>query len=138
MPNTLYTLGYTGNSIDHLKALVEQGAVILDIRMSPRSRVPQWNQGNLLRVLSSAYKWQPALGNRNYKNGGPIEISEPELGLWILKTSLSHKPVILLYACPNVETCHRKTVADMAISAGIVSTVRHLGPGERLEEVGNG
>jgi uncharacterized protein (DUF488 family) len=64
----LYTFGYSGKQPEELHTLAEQlDALVADIRFSPRSRVPHWNGGSLVRRLGHRYRHLPALGNRNYK-----------------------------------------------------------------------
>lgn len=110
----LYTFGYHGKSVADLKTLAESlGAVVADIRLTPRSRIPQWNIRKMASALGEAcYRHLPELGNRNYKNGGPIEIAELEPGLAKLWALLQASPVILVCACAHVEKCHRRVVAD--------------------------
>ena len=68
----LYTFGYGGRRPDQLRTLaVRLDGVLVDIRFSPRSRIPDWSAGRLRKVLGERYRHLPALGNRNYK-GGPI------------------------------------------------------------------
>src|SRR3989304_1754216 len=47
----LYTLGYTGLKPETILAAAEYlNALIVDIRISPLSRVPHWNQAHLRQV----------------------------------------------------------------------------------------
>jgi uncharacterized protein (DUF488 family) len=112
--NTLYTLGYTGIRPAQLLAKADAlGALVLDIRYSPRSRVGQWTGTELNRLLGLRYRHLPELGNVNYKEGGPIEINMPTVGVQQVVSILNTQPAILLCACPDVDTCHRKIVAEM-------------------------
>lgn len=112
--STIYTLGYTGCKPEDLKiAAKKHHLVVLDTRYSPMSRNPGWGIINLRGLLQGDYRAIPALGNKNYKNGGPIEILDLPDGLRFadqyLKRGIS---VLLLCACPHLETCHRKLVAE--------------------------
>ena len=46
--------------------------MVVDIRFSPRSRIPDWSGGRLQKLLESRCHHLPVLGNRKYK-GGPVE-----------------------------------------------------------------
>lgn len=128
--NTLYTLGYTGIKPAQLLAkAIELQAIVLDTRYSPRSRAPQWNGMELARLLGQHYQHAPALGNINYKNGGPIEINMPRVGTQQVVSMLVTQSVILLCACPEVSTCHRRVVAEM-VQAACQCEVIHLGKGD--------
>ena len=48
--NPIYTFGYANADLADLVALAEQGAVIVDIRYHPTSRLPQWRQEALRRA----------------------------------------------------------------------------------------
>jgi uncharacterized protein (DUF488 family) len=121
----LYTFGYSGKQPDELLALAEQlDAIVVDIRFSPRSRVPQWSGGRLARLLGDRYCHLPALGNRNYK-GGPIELVDLETGIAQVADLLAHQPVILLCVCGDVQHCHRRLAAE-AIAARYGAPLTHL------------
>lgn len=50
----IYTMGYAGLTMDRLIEVVEtycKADVLFDVRSSPRSRNPVWNQSNLTRWL---------------------------------------------------------------------------------------
>jgi uncharacterized protein (DUF488 family) len=125
--NTLYTLGYTGiKPAQLLQKATELKAIVLDTRYSPRSRAPQWNGLELQNLLGQQYQHLPALGNINYKSGGPIEINLPKVGTQQVVSILAGQAAILLCACPDVETCHRRIVAEM-VQAACGCEVIHLG-----------
>ena len=70
----IYTIGYTGIPFAQLQAFLDaHQAFLVDIRYSPRSRNPVYNQKALQAALSGRYVHVGELGNRNYK-GGPIAI----------------------------------------------------------------
>ncbi|GAB4440932.1 MAG: hypothetical protein Kow0031_22890 [Anaerolineae bacterium] len=112
MYHPLYTYGYSGRQPYHLRALAEHlDAVVVDIRFSPRSRVPDWNAGRLQKLLGERYRPLPALGNRNYK-GGPIVFVDLEAGVTDVGELLQKQPVILLCACRDLQRCHRLPAAE--------------------------
>lgn len=129
----LFTYGYTGGSLQDLLRYAAEGALILDIRYSPGSRVPAWRKELLQAALGDRYEWCQALGNENYR-GGPIKIANPQYGFRILRERLSTSyPVILLCACGDWHFCHRRTVTEMAVSSIPGVTVRHLSLGDSLD-----
>ena len=111
----LYTMGYTGRSIEDLrKAVHGLGAYLADIRFSPVSRNPIWNGDNLSNEFGLLYKHVKDLGNKNYSNPEkPHVLVDAEFGLWDIEWMLTVAPVILLCACEDAHTCHRTTAATM-------------------------
>lgn len=116
----LYTFGYTGQLPHHLQALAEHlDATVVDIRFSPRSRIPDWTAGRLQKLLGSRYRHLPALGNRNYK-GGPIEFVDLEAGVLQAGQLLRQQPVILQCGCVDVRRCYRLLAAEaIAVRYGV-------------------
>lgn len=113
--NTLYTLGYTGiEPHEILEAAKRVNAIIADIRISPRSRHPQWNGQTLAKDWDGYYTHIPALGNKNYKGeyGEGIMLKNPAQGAAQVIALLVARPVILMCACPDWHTCHRRVAAD--------------------------
>lgn len=120
----LYTFGYQGYTPDKLKAVAEAlNAIVVDIRMSPRSRNARWNMSNLVQVLGKRYVHMPAFGNRNYNTDGPIVINNLEAGAaWLLREQipLNHRMLerkefdnaILMCVCKDARTCHRTVLVD--------------------------
>lgn len=90
----LYDLGYNEiRSVDLLAATAEiLGAIVLDIRFSPRSRDPNWRMPALMNRLQESYTHVAALGNRNYKSG-PIQIVDLDAGLRAVETVLPNPAV---------------------------------------------
>lgn len=105
-----YTLGYLGRKLPEVIAILdERNAVLADIRLTPYSRNPSFIRGVLERALGPRYVWIRALGNLNYKSGGPVELADYEAGKAAL-LALSG-PAVLMCACRNYATCHRAVVA---------------------------
>ncbi|MGE3537157.1 MAG: DUF488 family protein [Candidatus Tectimicrobiota bacterium] len=123
----LYTLGYSGWLPAALLAVAqEHNAVVCDIRFTPLSRHPQWRQGQLATLLGARYQHIQALGNRNYKNGGPIALVDYEAGKEAIAALLATgQAVILLCACAEVATCHRRLAAEQ-LAADFGLSVTHL------------
>lgn len=127
--HTLYTLGYTGIQPQEIADAAQRaGAIIADIRISPRSRHPQWDGQALKRDWGSSYVHIPQLGNRNYKGDFDtgIMLANPELGCQIVQTWLHRMPVILLCACEHWETCHRRDAAEFISLHTPGLTIMHL------------
>jgi hypothetical protein len=67
-----------------------------------------------------------ALGNRNYKNGGPIALAGYDAGKQAIAEILATgQSVILMCACKEVGTCHRLTVAKQ-LAADLRVPITHL------------
>ena len=123
----LYTLGYSGWTPQAIQAEAQdRNAVVCDIRYSPTSRHPQWNRRQLAQLLGGRYQHVQALGNRNYKNGGPIELADYEVGKQVIAEMLATgQRVILMCACKDVATCHRRTAAEQ-LAADLGVPLTHL------------
>lgn len=105
----IYTTGYTGQEIDCLKPLLEElGAMLIDIRFAPYSRVMHWRKVYLRTLLGKRYRHVPNLGNRTFREN-KITIQNLDLGLQTI-LSLSQN-VVLMCACPEIENCHRRLIA---------------------------
>lgn len=115
MKGTVYTIGYTGRTVEEIIQTAElTDAVVLDIRFNPRSRVPHWNKGPLSRALGARYVHLDALGNVNYRGDGPIQIKDPEAGVKAVEELIdAGRDVILMCVCKDLRTCHRLTVAEL-------------------------
>jgi activating signal cointegrator 1 len=125
---TIYTAGYAGWAPAQLKATVDElGATLLDIRYSPVSRRPEWTREALRTLLGARYAHVPALGNRNYRAGGPIALAAPERALPTVAKALARGPVILLCACMHAEECHR-TDAAAYLADQLGAPIEHLTP----------
>ena len=129
---TIYTLGYSGWHVDDVvNMLKELDAILIDVRMAPRSRNPAFNGTSLAR-LGDGYAWLREFGNRNYK-GGPIEIVDFEAGVTkVVQMTRLRKALLLLCGCPDVNTCHRKIVADRLAKLWSANVV-HLSPPPKQE-----
>ena len=129
MNTTIYTLGYIGRKLESVDALlVRLDALLVDVRMVPRSRVLTWNSGHLRRHFGDRYEWIKELGNRNYKDSAAqIEILDFPAGEQRLREIIitTGKPIILMCGCVDVNHCHRKLLAEW-LSKQWNAPVEHL------------
>lgn len=133
--NTLFTIGYTGRTLDELAAIVQShNATLVDTRFSPYSRVPHWNGGALRQQFGDRYVWMgKTLGNVNYKNGGDIKLAAPDKAVAPIAALLAKQPVILMCACVDIDSCHRADVAEYLEDKLDCDTV-HLPPPSRQKK----
>lgn len=113
--HTLFTFGYQSSKPEYLLRYVRGiQAVLVDIRYSPRSKMPEWGQQSLVQLVGEAF-YQPLrdLGNLNFASTGAINLANPDRGTALLAELLEQRPAIILCACWSWEACHRKTVADL-------------------------
>lgn len=136
--NALYDLGYIGCNLLDLKAAVEAtGAILLDVRFSPRSRNPTWNRYNLVKVFGEQYVHCRSLGNENYKVAGLENVIFVDLETGIVRiTELLRKgPTIIMCACKDVDHCHRLLIVqEYEKRTGQAST--HLRPNDLISLAG--
>lgn len=126
--NTIYTLGYTGSTPDDVRRYAEAlDAVVVDVRLSPQSRVPHWRGARLWELLGDQrYRQVPALGNVNYRDWDrPIKLFNPAAGVDQVRPLLERRAVILLCACADHRVCHRSVAADL-LASKLGATVDHL------------
>lgn len=109
----IYTTGYHGHTPDDLRRLAENlNATVVDIRLSPYSRIPGYNQKDLIALLRTSYMWIDEFGNLNYnKDGEPIKVKDMTTGTNRL-IQRGQRNYILLCGCENPETCHRTVVGN--------------------------
>jgi uncharacterized protein (DUF488 family) len=132
MTSTIYTIGYAGWAPaalrDHVLAL---GATLVDVRIAPTSKSPQWRKEALAALLGAAYRHLPALGNRNAFTGGPVALNDPERALQPIAALLERGPVALLCGCADPQRCHR-SVAAAFLAERLGALVEHIPTPERL------
>ncbi len=123
----LYTLDYSGWTPQAIQTEAQaRNAVVCDIRYSPASRHPQWTKRQLAQLLGARYQHVQALGNPNYKTGGPIELANYEAGKQAVAELLATgQSVILMCACKDLATCHRRTAAER-LAADLGVPITHL------------
>ena len=113
MKHDVFAFGYTGRNLPTLVANIEQAdAVLLDIRYSPRSRVPTWNRRALEEAFGERYVWTgDTLGNRLYRTD-TIEIVDMPTGVELIEAIAQKHPVALMCACTDFATCHRRVITE--------------------------
>lgn len=91
-------------------------AVLVDIRLNPYSKRPEWQQSELWEMCQRngvEYLHIPELGNVNYAQAGqPIKIKNLAGGIGQLTKLLETQNIMLMCGGKNLETCHRKTVIE--------------------------
>jgi hypothetical protein len=112
----VYPCGYSrdGALIHHLMARNPR-MLLIDTRLSPRSRLSEWNQPSLQARYGKRYRWAGAfLGNRNYATGGPIMLADPAVGIagLLLYVQEGH-PLILLCGCYDLTRCHVQVIVSL-------------------------
>jgi uncharacterized protein (DUF488 family) len=101
-------MGYAGWAPAGLRdEVLALGATVLDVRIAPTSKSPQWRKEALAELLGAHYRHLPALGNRNAFVGGPVLLADPEQALAPVAALLARGPVVLLCGCADPERCHR-------------------------------
>ena len=155
---TIYTLGYSGWKIDDIRAAVDRlDAVLVDVRMVPRSRVPQWSCYSLSREFGHRYAWVRELGNENYKGtfeqikivdfpAGEKRLREllapshveglalspaEGIGAGPALSGVEGKAIILLCGCKDVTQCHRKLLAERLAEAWAADVVHLTTPAKQ-------
>ena len=75
---SIFTLGYSGWRVEDIESTVHRlNAILVDVRMVPRSREPIWNGTTLHKRLGDRYVWLKEFGNRNYRGTvDQIEIAD--------------------------------------------------------------
>jgi hypothetical protein len=130
--HTLYTFGYHGQKLATLLGHQERlGAMIVDVRWKAEVGA-EWHRWNLHRELTKGegndrtpfYYWCRALGNPQYREG-TLSLANPEVGFALLEDILQHRPVLVLCACEDWQSCHRRLVAEGMAARGY--RVEHLG-----------
>jgi hypothetical protein len=85
-----------------------------------------YRQKTLQDALGARYVHVPALGNANYKGGGPIAIVDLPGGTEAVRALLAHYPaVVLMCVCSDLEWCHRLPVAT-ALGEVLGCAVEHV------------
>jgi len=132
----VYTLGYSGWTVEQIADELERrDALLVDVRMSPRSRNPAYSGKRLAERFGERYMHIREFGNRNYR-GGPIELADPEVGklkLWAALVDSYRFSCILMCACSDVEVCHRKVVAEFLQARWGADIVHFFPPGQGLK-----
>lgn len=121
--NQLIALGYAMRGSEKTLAdLMKDGQTVLaDIRDNPICTWSErWNQPALREAYPGRYWPLRELGNANHADpAAGIRLNDPERGIALLVKALKRRRVVILCACANFETCHRRTVVELADQAGV-------------------
>ncbi len=117
--NKIYTIGYSGISqADLVKAIQTQNLKLVDIRFRAGSRIREWNKSKLIEALGERYEHLREFGNANYRsNTAEVKLLDAEAGIERATALLEAQSIVLMCACKDVETCHRKVAADLLAEA---------------------
>jgi hypothetical protein len=112
----VYPCGYSrdGVLVHHLMAR-DPRMLLIDTRMAPRSRMPEWNRSSLHTRYGTRYRWAGAfLGNRHYATGGSITLADPARGIaGLLQYLQEGYPLILLCGCHDLTRCHVQVIVTL-------------------------
>lgn len=123
--SAILTYGYLAGSPEHLVTAVrEHDAWLVDCRYHAWSQQRRWQPERLVHLVGGRYVHVTALGNVNYR-GGPIQLANPDRGVAVVAGLLRSRAVILLCACREVATCHRRVAAEL-LAAHTGLAVIHL------------
>jgi len=112
---TLWHYGYTGTDIDQLISVISDGGVLLDCRMSNRSRAKKWEGYNLRNVVTEnggIYVHAKGFGNANFRDSNaPMSLYNPDPFAKMAADYLKQgRHVVVMCACSDIDSCHRKLV----------------------------
>lgn len=108
----LSSFGYSGiRSADQLRTVLEGVDLVVDVRLSQRSRLPLWGHATPDTILATGrrYEWLPDLGNTAYKTGG-IRIADITQVDTVLAELRARVNVALMCVCSDAATCHRSVI----------------------------
>lgn len=112
-----YGAGYQGRRPEELLDLAERrDLVVVDVRLSPRSRSPGWNRGRLGALLGGRYRHLPEWGNTRYRAGPPVAIADLAAGLAVV--AALDRPPLLLCVCADPAACHRSVLGGALTAHG--------------------
>ena len=136
--SSIHTLGYSGWNVDAVASLLERlDAVLVDVRMSPRSRNSDYSGKRLAERLGERYVHVRELGNSNYR-GGPIRLVDFKAGALRVEELIdAGRTCVVMCACADVNICHRKHVAEALGNLWGLDVV-HLDPPGAETDAGQG
>lgn len=115
----IYGWGYQGRTLDELREHQRRlNALIVDVRLVPQSRTPEFRRAALIREFSDDYLWVRAFGNVNYKaKVGDVHLLDPVAGVGTISNAgvSAARPALLLCVCRGAG-CHRVAVARFIIA----------------------
>ncbi len=103
----IYTLGYNAWSREGIaEKIAELDAWLVDVRFSARSARAGFDEADL-RAFFPSYVRVRELGNKAFREGR-IELLDPPRGIARIAELVAERPVLLICACRNIESCHRR------------------------------
>jgi hypothetical protein len=115
-PVQVYPCGYLryGARIVHLMETYRH-LHLIDTRYAPRSRYALWQEDHLRTRYGARYHWAGSfLGNIHYKDGGPIELADPERGIaGLVQYVREGTSFILLCGCADYTQCHLHVIVEL-------------------------
>jgi hypothetical protein len=128
MRATCFTAGYHDlRVIDFVRWVEAWDVLVLDTRIRPWSRNPDWTMAALIRRLRGRYlSMADTFGNRRFRETDPdaIDLVDPERGVALAARLLRSGSICLLCLCPW-ESCHRREVASL-IHDATGAPIHHL------------
>lgn len=102
---TIYTIGYAGGMTPlAIRATAEElDALVIDVRSSPRSRIPGFGFKALHEVLGATYAQAPELGGREDPDGKPFQEGIKRLRAY----EGEHRHCLLMCLEHDPWMCHR-------------------------------
>lgn len=88
--------------------------LVIDTRYKPYSRIQAWQRSVLEAKYGGRYRFAGhVLGNVNYRSGGPIHIANAAVGVKrLIDYLMQGYNLVLLCACKEYETCHRRVIVE--------------------------
>lgn len=116
----IYTIGYLGRTIEEVQTIIGDDGLLLDIRISPRSRKPGFSKKQLTETFGDRYEWLYELGNES-NEAGIVKLWEQTPGLAIVQEiyNSTQADIYLMCACRDATTCHRHYVASLILEMGL-------------------
>ncbi len=120
MKPTVFSFGYSGQDVQQFIADVHaRGVVVIDTRIKPYSRRPEWNKTRLQAALGDAYVHVGELGNLNYQHDGPVQLVDLAAGVEKIEAILQRsQSVVLICICPDERDCHRRGAVTALVAHG--------------------
>lgn len=115
----IYMFGYSKRSIADIQRIIGPEGLLLDIRLSPKSRRAGFSEKRLSETFGDQYTWLYEFGNENY-GGGDVKLYDPEIGLEIMAEIVKEHtgPIFLMCLCRDGDTCHRRVVGELLRNHG--------------------
>jgi hypothetical protein len=129
MNSTCYTIGYHALKVADLVRWAEGWDVmVLDTRIVPFSRNPDWGRPSLIRRLRGRYlSMADTFGNRRYKETDPdaIDLVDALRGVYLAARLLRSGSICIFCLCEKWDQCHRREVASL-IHEATGAPIHHL------------